>query len=275
LPKSTCDISSRPHRLALATLLVMVSAATFKLAVVSALALRFATARESFDTDVMGFAQIATSVSDSSTISAVKEEVRRQHKPGMVFVTQPWCVACDALKKSFNDDTGPMPDLLKEFVVVHHEGAPAKQWQVAPFHRPHKDDTYVPRIYFLGVDGEVLNQHGPVEDYPFFYKDSFAVLRSVVDVLQQHRDELDFLQMLPSHEDAAGPAGLVLHKAGSSGASFTDVLRTGPGSGVEPGEEAWGVPRWLLLLSGSGLIASTCIHMLRQSRPDFKSKAIV
>jgi len=199
----------------------------------------FTNAHEVFDTELIEFAQVSSVQTESATVQFVREEVQHRHKLGLVFVTQPWCGACDRLKRSMNQDDSPLHALLKEFVVFNHEGDNVKQWQAPPLHDPRKNDTYVPRVYFLGLDGEFLPQVGPSERHPYFYKDAMALLKSVVAVLEDKKTELGMLQVDANQINAEQHVldGAVMADAKDVAkvevTVSTDALRAAPGSGVQ------------------------------------------
>lgn len=117
-----------------------------------------------FGPEMEGIFVSAVSVQD------VQDEVRTQAKPGVVFVTQPWCGACKNLK-SVLASNGKLRTLLEQnFVVAHVSGDAGKEWQA-----PGKDDGYIPRVYFLGKDGKMLDVHGPNEKYSHFFSDAASL----------------------------------------------------------------------------------------------------
>lgn len=207
----------------------------------SSVTFSFTKAHEVFDEELIEFAQVSSVQSEVATVQAVREEVRHRHKLGLVFVTQPWCGACDRLKRSMNGDDSPLHALMKEFVIFNHEGDNVKQWQAPPLHDPRKNDTYVPRVYFLGLDGEFLPQRGPSGRHPYFYKDAMALLKSVVAVLEDKKTELGMLQVdanaIIAEQDILDGA-VVADTQDKDVAKVevtvsTDALRAAPGPGVQ------------------------------------------
>mmetsp|Transcript_88981 Transcript_88981/g.207086 ORF Transcript_88981/g.207086 Transcript_88981/m.207086 type:complete len:154 (+) Transcript_88981:45-506(+) len=114
------------------------------------------------------------------SVDDVKKEVQAQQKPGLVFVTQPWCGACKSLKGSVNKDAN-VKKLMDKFVVVHAAEDQGKQWQA-----PGKDDSYIPRVYFLSPGGEMLDQPGPNGKFAHFFGTADALHNAMKDVLQKH-----------------------------------------------------------------------------------------
>ena len=54
-----------------------------------------------------------------ATMAEFQERVMERGKPGIVFVTQDWCGACDFLKSNINDSA--MKDRMNEFEVISIE----------------------------------------------------------------------------------------------------------------------------------------------------------
>ena len=110
-------------------------------------------------------------------------EVRREGKPGVVFVTQPWCGACKNLKKSINGSP-ELKTLLGQFVVAHASGNDGTQWQGGEG----KSDGYIPRVYFFNPDGSRHEVDAPNPDYEFFFPSSAAVEKGLKQVLASVTD---------------------------------------------------------------------------------------
>eukprot|EP00415_Alexandrium_ostenfeldii_P003813 UN3813 len=70
---------------------------------------------------------------------------------------------------------------MEKFVVVHATEDNGKQWQA-----PGKDDGYIPRVYFLGADGKMLDKKGPNEQYAHFFSSAQAVEATMTEVLKSH-----------------------------------------------------------------------------------------
>jgi thiol-disulfide isomerase/thioredoxin len=120
-------------------------------------------------------------MSSSITVEDVKAELLSTGKPGVVFVTQPWCGACKGLKKSINGDAA-FKEALKDFVVVNVSGEDGTQWQAEG-----KSDGYIPRVYFLTKDGKMLDIKAPNPDYAYFFPSSGAVKDGMNQLLEDHK----------------------------------------------------------------------------------------
>ena len=114
----------------------------------------------------------------------VKAALVREGKPGVVFVTQPWCGACKGLKRSINGDDD-FKELMKSFVVVHASGDDGKQWQAEG-----QDDGYIPRVYFLNKDGSMMDVQAPNPSYAYFFPSSDAVKAGMNQLLEQYNTDL-------------------------------------------------------------------------------------
>ena len=121
---------------------------------------------------------------DAVSVADVKAAIAEAGKPGVVFVTQPWCGACKALKRSVNAD-GEMKALLRDFVVAHASGDDGTQWQA-----PGKSDGYIPRVYFLNADGSNADVTAPNPKYEYFFPSATAVKKGLEQVLQANKAEL-------------------------------------------------------------------------------------
>lgn len=101
--------------------------------------------------------------SENVDVADVTEEVKAKQKPGLVFVTQPWCGACKNLKTQVSKSASAK-SLMEKFVVVHASEDDGQQWQAEG-----EDDGYIPRVYFLGKDGKMTDILGPNEEYTHFF----------------------------------------------------------------------------------------------------------
>jgi len=111
------------------------------------------------------------------SVADVKAEVKSSKKPGLIFVTQPWCGACKHLKTSVSRSS-KVKELMKDFVVAHAAAEAGEEWQ-----GPGKSDGYIPRVYFMGTDGEFLEVPSPNEDYAYFFPDAGSVEKAMTKVL--------------------------------------------------------------------------------------------
>ena len=116
------------------------------------------------------------------SVEAVKAAIARDGKPGVVFVTQPWCGACKALKKSVNVNT-EVQNMLDDFVVAHASGNDGSQWQA-----PGQSDGYIPRVYFLNKDGSYADVTAPNPKYAYFFPSAAAVKKGLEQVLEANAE---------------------------------------------------------------------------------------
>jgi len=119
-------------------------------------------------------------IASEVNVDAVKKLLSKNNKPGVVFVTQPWCGACKGLKKSINGDDS-FKALLEQFVVVHATGDDGTQWQAEG-----QSDGYIPRVYFLSAQGEMIKVPPPNSDYAYFFPSSDAVKKGMQLLLAEH-----------------------------------------------------------------------------------------
>eukprot|EP00927_Polykrikos_kofoidii_P007512 TRINITY_DN13087_c0_g1_i1.p1 TRINITY_DN13087_c0_g1~~TRINITY_DN13087_c0_g1_i1.p1 ORF type:complete len:171 (-),score=26.88 TRINITY_DN13087_c0_g1_i1:98-535(-) len=118
-------------------------------------------------------------------VDKVTELVVEKAKPGVVFVTQPWCGACKSLKKAISHSK-EVKKLAKEFVMIHAEGDDGAQWQGAG-----ESLGYIPRVYFLSSKGERLDQFtGQNEKYTRFFSDADSVIEAMTAVIANEASEL-------------------------------------------------------------------------------------
>ena len=132
--------------------------------------LLLAVSAQEFDSDI--------DISSAVSVEDVQKEIASSGKPGVVFVTQPWCGACKGLKKSINGDS-EFKDMLKKFVVVHASGDDASQWQGEG-----QADGYIPRVYFLKSNGKMIDVPAPNEQYKYFFPSSAAVKSGLETLLE-------------------------------------------------------------------------------------------
>ncbi|GMI02534.1 hypothetical protein TrVE_jg10589 [Triparma verrucosa] len=115
------------------------------------------------------------------TMAEVRAEIKETGKPGVVFVTQPWCGACKGLKGSVNADA-EIKSLFENWVVVHAAGDELS----AEWHADGEKDGYIPRVYFLTPDGDFAKVEAPNPQYAYFFPSAGAVkegMRKVQDIL--------------------------------------------------------------------------------------------
>eukprot|EP00929_Paragymnodinium_shiwhaense_P090156 TRINITY_DN50355_c0_g1_i1.p1 TRINITY_DN50355_c0_g1~~TRINITY_DN50355_c0_g1_i1.p1 ORF type:complete len:310 (-),score=93.31 TRINITY_DN50355_c0_g1_i1:192-1067(-) len=117
--------------------------------------------------------------SDSVDVDDVTAEVKAQGKPGLVFVTQPWCGACKNLKTQVSQ-TDSVKKMLSKFVVVHAAEDAGAQWQADG-----EDEGYIPRVYFMAKTGKMLDVRGPSEDHARFFGNARALEKAMKSVLAE------------------------------------------------------------------------------------------
>jgi len=110
-------------------------------------------------------------------VDDIRREVAEKQKPGIVFVTQPWCGACKNLKRSINQHD-EVKELMENFVVVHAAEEAGNQWQA-----PGQQDGYIPRLYFLDLNGNVLDVVGPNAQHSHFFPDGNSVKKGMEQTL--------------------------------------------------------------------------------------------
>ncbi|GMH84652.1 hypothetical protein TL16_g09985 [Triparma laevis f. inornata] len=123
--------------------------------------------------------------SSKTSMNDVQAEIKSTGKPGIVFVTQPWCGACKGLKGSVNEDS-EINSILSNFVVSHASGDSLS----AEWHAPGESDGYIPRVYFLDKNGEFVKVMAPNPDYAYFFPDANTVKAGLKQVLDGAVGEL-------------------------------------------------------------------------------------
>ncbi|XP_064604507.1 thioredoxin domain-containing protein 12-like [Liolophura sinensis] len=106
---------------------------------------------------------------------------KEENKPLMVIIHKSWCGACKALKPKFAESVD-IQELSKKLVMVNtqddEEPSDSKFAQ---------DGQYIPRIFFLNPEGEVLtdviNARGS-QKYKYYYPDPKDIADSMRRVLQ-------------------------------------------------------------------------------------------
>ncbi|RUS78972.1 hypothetical protein EGW08_013274 [Elysia chlorotica] len=106
---------------------------------------------------------------------------REQKKPAMVVIHKSWCRACKALRPRFANSP-EIEAMSNDFIMINVEDDDEPRGSE---YKP--DGAYIPRILFLGPDGQVLNhvfnQKGN-SMYKFYYSDAFSIVESMKQVLR-------------------------------------------------------------------------------------------
>merc|ERR1712107_953642 len=118
--------------------------------------------------------------SKATSKAEVQTEIKKQRKPAVVFVTQPWCAMCKNLMNSAAGHTS-LKTTLAKFVVVHAEGDDGKQWQAS-------DGGYVPRLFFLDAEGKSIRISGPNKKYSHFFSTADEVNAALTKLLEGDDD---------------------------------------------------------------------------------------
>jgi len=97
-------------------------------------------------------------------------------KPAMVLASKNWCPHCNDLIESMNEDPA-MKGLLSKFVAFHAPDSQGEAW--------HGDIGYVPRVFFYNKDGQQIDVHSPMAQYPYFFSSSQALKDGMQTALSQ------------------------------------------------------------------------------------------
>ncbi|XP_066964576.1 thioredoxin domain-containing protein 12-like isoform X2 [Macrobrachium rosenbergii] len=102
-------------------------------------------------------------------------------KPLMLIIHKSWCGACKAFKPKFAASEKAL-ELSKHFVMVNTLD------NDEPDDEKYKPDGgYIPRILFLGSDGEVREEiynEGGNPQYKFYYYDEGSVIKAMSKAVQ-------------------------------------------------------------------------------------------
>uniref|UniRef100_A0A915BDL8 Thioredoxin domain-containing protein n=1 Tax=Parascaris univalens TaxID=6257 RepID=A0A915BDL8_PARUN len=95
--------------------------------------------------------------------SEAKEQAKTLKKPIFLLIHKSWCGACQALKSTFRSSTDrdEFVKLSKEFVMVNTEDDEEPNDE-----RYSPDGQYIPRIFFLDVDGTPFENINNKASYP-------------------------------------------------------------------------------------------------------------
>jgi len=120
----------------------------------------------------------------SASMKEFQETVKAKGKPGIVFVTQEWCGACDFLKSNINESA--LKDRMNEFTVMSVEGDAGHAFQ-----KDDNKDDYVPRVYFLNKDGTFYERGvAPNPEFEFFFPGADSVLK-ILDMLKADNEKME------------------------------------------------------------------------------------
>ena len=103
-------------------------------------------------------------------------------KPHLVLVHKTWCGACKALKRAWKDDAA-IEELSSKFVMTNcedDEEPDGEKWT--------PDGGYIPRLMFVGDDGdllEVINEKGNPQ-YKYYYSSPAQVTAAMESALEAY-----------------------------------------------------------------------------------------
>ncbi|XP_021373424.1 thioredoxin domain-containing protein 12-like [Mizuhopecten yessoensis] len=108
-------------------------------------------------------------------------QAKTENKPMMLIIHKSWCGACKSLKPKVEESTA-IKELSKEFVMVNTEDdEEPSDSKFTP------DGGYIPRIFFLDNNGEVLNDHYNKDgnsQYKYYYYSPDHIVKSMKAVLE-------------------------------------------------------------------------------------------
>jgi len=107
------------------------------------------------------------------------EQLRTGNKPGMVVIHKSWCGACKSLGPRFASSSG-IQALADKFVMINiqddDEGSEDARYMV--------DGGYIPRIYFVGADGNPLSGYTSQNpQYKYFFGTDAEIAATMKRVL--------------------------------------------------------------------------------------------
>ncbi|XP_060085660.1 thioredoxin domain-containing protein 12-like [Ylistrum balloti] len=108
-------------------------------------------------------------------------QAKKENKPVMLIIHKSWCGACKSLKPKF-EASQAIKEVSQEFVMVNAEDdeEPGDS-KFTP------DGGYIPRIFFLDSDGNVLNDHYNKDgnsQYKYYYYSPDHIVKSMKGVLE-------------------------------------------------------------------------------------------
>jgi len=113
------------------------------------------------------------------------EKAKEEKKPLMLIIHKTWCGACQTLKGKFAK-AKMIAELSKNFIMVNAED------DEEPWEEEYQPDggKYIPRIFFLSPEGEVLkdviNPKDEYKQYPYYYSNPAPIITVMQSVLKKY-----------------------------------------------------------------------------------------
>jgi len=113
------------------------------------------------------------------------EKAKEEKKPLMLIIHKTWCGACQTLKGKFAK-AKMIAELAKKFIMVNAED------DEEPWEEEYQPDggKYIPRIFFLSPDGQVLkdvvNPKDEYKQYPYYYSNPAPIITVMQSVLKKY-----------------------------------------------------------------------------------------
>lgn len=107
-------------------------------------------------------------------------KAKQDNKPIMVVLHKTWCGACKRLRPTFGENKD-IERLSKSFVMVNAEDDEEPHSNIAFT----IDGAYIPRIYFVSPNGDVLPDvynRGGSPQYKYYYAHAASIVPSMEEV---------------------------------------------------------------------------------------------
>jgi len=108
------------------------------------------------------------------------ELAKEKDKPVFLLIHKTWCHACQALKKKFEQASfqKELKAMSKHFIMTNTEDD-EEPWE----EKYQPDGKYIPRIFFIKPDGEVMaditNEKEEYKQYKYYFADANGILSSM------------------------------------------------------------------------------------------------
>jgi len=108
------------------------------------------------------------------------ELAKEKDKPVFLLIHKTWCHACQALKKKFEQASfqKELKAMSKHFIMTNTEDD-EEPWE----EKYQPDGKYIPRIFFIKPDGEVMaditNEKEEYKQYKYYFADPNGILDSM------------------------------------------------------------------------------------------------